>query len=126
MSRTANKRFYRLDSMNEFTSNTVPDLNVQQENRWNFEIAWEAANKGNISLHLVMFFSSIIHFVMSSEIFIAFYTSITSVETVATLSITKVAPITSESELEVVYRQQASSSLFKAKKRVQRKQYKHE
>ncbi|XP_058792126.1 glycogen [starch] synthase isoform X2 [Phymastichus coffea] len=45
MSRSANKRFYRLDSMNDFTSNTESNSNTQQDNRWNFEIAWEAANK---------------------------------------------------------------------------------
>ena len=49
MSRSANKRFYRLDSHQDFSNGEgVKNCINRHENQWNFEVAWEAANKGEI------------------------------------------------------------------------------
>ncbi|XP_031786137.1 glycogen [starch] synthase isoform X3 [Nasonia vitripennis] len=45
MSRNASKRFYRLGSNQELLDYMSPNENPEQENRWNFEVSWEAANK---------------------------------------------------------------------------------
>lgn len=41
----ASKRFYRVDSCADF-ADMDRGQTAQQENRWNFEVAWEVANKG--------------------------------------------------------------------------------
>ncbi|XP_033221798.1 glycogen [starch] synthase isoform X2 [Belonocnema kinseyi] len=41
----ASRRFYRLDSTNDLLGNMDHGLMAQIENRWNFEVSWEAANK---------------------------------------------------------------------------------
>lgn len=41
----ASKRFYRLDSSNDLFEFMDRGYTAQHENRWNFEVAWEAANK---------------------------------------------------------------------------------
>ena len=40
------RRFYRLDSTNDLLGNMDRGQTAQIENRWNFEVSWEAANKG--------------------------------------------------------------------------------
>lgn len=45
MSRTASRRFYRSDSCVELLGFLDRGLEAEQQNRWNFEVAWEAANK---------------------------------------------------------------------------------
>lgn len=42
----ANKRFYRVDSSHELRAYLDRGQAANQENRWTFEVAWEAANKG--------------------------------------------------------------------------------
>lgn len=44
--RRASRRFYRLDSTNDLLGNMDRGQSAQIENRWNFEVSWEAANKG--------------------------------------------------------------------------------
>ncbi|XP_076642400.1 glycogen [starch] synthase isoform X1 [Halictus rubicundus] len=41
----ASRRFYRMDSSNDLTEFMDRGYSAQHENRWNFEVAWEAANK---------------------------------------------------------------------------------
>nr|WIM01506.1 glycogen synthase [Limnephilus lunatus] len=41
----ANKRFYRVDSSHELRAYLDRGQAANQENRWTFEVAWEAANK---------------------------------------------------------------------------------
>lgn len=43
--RRASRRFYRLDSTNDLLGNMDRGQSAQIENRWNFEVSWEAANK---------------------------------------------------------------------------------
>lgn len=45
----ASRRFYRVDSTNDLFEFMDRGYSAQHENRWNFEVAWEAANKGMIS-----------------------------------------------------------------------------
>lgn len=40
------RRFYRMDSSNDLFEFMDRGYSAQHENRWNFEVAWEAANKG--------------------------------------------------------------------------------
>jgi len=42
----ASRRFYRVDSTNDLFEFMDRGYSAQHENRWNFEVAWEAANKG--------------------------------------------------------------------------------
>jgi len=42
----ASRRFYRVDSTNYLFEFMDRGYTAQHENRWNFEVAWEAANKG--------------------------------------------------------------------------------
>lgn len=42
----ASRRFYRIDSSNDLLEFMDRGYTAQHENRWNFEVAWEAANKG--------------------------------------------------------------------------------
>lgn len=42
------RRFYRMDSQNDLLDFMDHGLSAQMENRWTFEVAWEAANKGKI------------------------------------------------------------------------------
>lgn len=44
----ASRRFYRIDSTNDLFEFMDRGYTAQHENRWNFEVAWEAANKGVI------------------------------------------------------------------------------
>lgn len=46
----ASRRFYRVDSSNDLLEFMDRGYTAQHENRWNFEVAWEAANKGIQSL----------------------------------------------------------------------------
>ncbi|XP_043289129.1 glycogen [starch] synthase [Venturia canescens] len=41
----ASRRFYRVDSCHDFLEIMDRGQSAQQENRWNFEVAWEVANK---------------------------------------------------------------------------------
>ncbi|XP_012057060.1 PREDICTED: glycogen [starch] synthase [Atta cephalotes] len=41
----ASRRFYRIDSTNDLFGFMDRGYSAQHENRWNFEVAWEAANK---------------------------------------------------------------------------------
>ncbi|KMQ84313.1 glycogen, partial [Lasius niger] len=41
----ASRRFYRVDSTNDLFEFMDRGYSAQHENRWNFEVAWEAANK---------------------------------------------------------------------------------
>ena len=45
----ASRRFYRLDSTNDLLGNMDHGQMAQIENRWNFEVSWESANKGKYS-----------------------------------------------------------------------------
>lgn len=49
------RRFYRADSCSNLLSMMDRGLMAQEENRWTFEIAWEAANKGNKKLCFIFF-----------------------------------------------------------------------
>lgn len=42
----ATRRFYRADSCHELRAFLDRGQTANQENRWTFEVAWEAANKG--------------------------------------------------------------------------------
>lgn len=44
----ASRRFYRVDSTNDLFEFMDRGYSAQHENRWNFEVAWEAANKGTL------------------------------------------------------------------------------
>ncbi|TGZ32229.1 Glycogen [starch] synthase [Temnothorax longispinosus] len=50
----ASRRFYRVDSTNDLFEFMDRGYSAQHENRWNFEVAWEVANKGVI-LHSIIF-----------------------------------------------------------------------
>lgn len=49
----ATRRFYRADSYSNLLNFMDRGFMAQEENRWSFEIAWEAANKGTKVLFLV-------------------------------------------------------------------------
>lgn len=42
----ASRRFYRMESNTNLVGLLDRGLAAEQENRWCFEVAWEAANKG--------------------------------------------------------------------------------
>lgn len=42
----ASRRFYRMDSCHDLSVFMDRGHTAEQENRWNFECAWEVANKG--------------------------------------------------------------------------------
>lgn len=47
------RRFYRMDSSNDLLEFMDRGYSAQHENRWYFEVAWEAANKGiNINIYI--------------------------------------------------------------------------
>jgi len=48
----ASRRFYRVDSTNELFEFMDRGYTAQHENRWNFEVAWEVANK-SMTIHLI-------------------------------------------------------------------------
>lgn len=48
----ASRRFYRVDSSNELFEFMDRGYTAQHENRWNFEVAWEVANK-SMTIHLI-------------------------------------------------------------------------
>ena len=50
----ASRRFYRADSSHELRAFLDRGQAANQENRWTFEIAWEAANKGIIFFYYSM------------------------------------------------------------------------
>lgn len=63
------RRFYRMDSSNDLLEFMDRGYSAQHENRWNFEVAWEAANKGmhnilkqNVNLLICIDYSSLLHF----------------------------------------------------------------
>lgn len=63
------RRFYRMDSSNDLLEFMDRGYSAQHENRWNFEVAWEAANKGmhnipkqNVNLLIYIDYSSLLHF----------------------------------------------------------------
>ncbi|XP_023246627.1 glycogen [starch] synthase-like [Copidosoma floridanum] len=45
MSKSLNRRFYRLNSNQELLNEEDTGVDYQNESRWCFEVAWEAANK---------------------------------------------------------------------------------
>jgi len=51
----ASRRFYRIDSTNDLFGFMDRGYSAQHENRWNFEVAWEAANKG-ATLYMLQIF----------------------------------------------------------------------
>lgn len=48
----ASRRFYRVDSTNDLFEFMDRGYTAQHENRWNFEVAWEAANK-SMTIYLI-------------------------------------------------------------------------
>lgn len=42
----SSRRFYRGESYSNLLAVMDRGLHAEEENRWNFEVAWEAANKG--------------------------------------------------------------------------------
>lgn len=47
----ASRRFYRVESMNNLLAWMDRGMTAEEENRWTFEIAWEAANKGKFCFY---------------------------------------------------------------------------
>lgn len=50
--RSSSRRFYRGESYSNLQACMDRGMAAEEENRWTFEIAWEAANKGNISIYI--------------------------------------------------------------------------
>lgn len=48
------RRFYRAESNADLLSYLDRGQSAFKENRWTFEIAWEAANKGMLNCFLMM------------------------------------------------------------------------
>lgn len=56
----ASRRFYRVDSCSNLSGCLDRGMRAEDENRWSFEVAWEAANKG-LSITFVLLCSKIIY-----------------------------------------------------------------
>lgn len=68
----ASRRFYRVDSTNYLFEFMDRGYTAQHENRWNFEVAWEAANKGMICI-IYVYINLIREYIILTYFYLFFY-----------------------------------------------------